>query len=309
MGCTISGNTATVNGGGLDAYGYNNHPSNTSLLNCTISGNTAGNHGGGISNYGAQVTVDDCTVAFNQAGNAGGGIRTAGSSTNPGSTTLFNTLIGDNTAGASPGVGNDLATESNGTVNASFSFIQNGAAAVNGTNTNNVFGQDSQWGRPVGLPQGEGTQTIALLDTSPARNAGGALDTLAADVGNLSSDTTITVNAAFPIPNPPAGTGFPILIGTEEMFVTAVAGTTLTVKRTVFGTSPAGHNQNDPIFLAIDQDDAPGPTPTRTSAPSRPSSPWLTTSSCPSTAWSSPQANLLFGGLLPSAPLPSTQTV
>ena len=44
------------------------------LTNCTISGNSAGCDGGGLYNLGGTTTLTNCTVSGNSAGNGGGGL-------------------------------------------------------------------------------------------------------------------------------------------------------------------------------------------------------------------------------------------
>ena len=60
--CTVSGNSAKYNGGGLD------NPSGTiTLTNCTISGNSAGFGGGAVSSYKGTTTLTNCTISGNSA--------------------------------------------------------------------------------------------------------------------------------------------------------------------------------------------------------------------------------------------------
>ena len=70
--CTVTGNAASTNGGGLANYGTVN------LNNCTISGNTASKNGGGLFSYdlnvSAKATLTNCTITGNNAwGDRGGG--------------------------------------------------------------------------------------------------------------------------------------------------------------------------------------------------------------------------------------------
>ncbi len=46
----------------------------TTLTNCTISGNSAGFNGGGLANYGDTTTLTNCTVSGNSSGLSGGGV-------------------------------------------------------------------------------------------------------------------------------------------------------------------------------------------------------------------------------------------
>ena len=47
--------------GGVESAGT------TTLTNCTVSGNSAGNDGGGLYNYGGTITLTNCTVSGNSA--------------------------------------------------------------------------------------------------------------------------------------------------------------------------------------------------------------------------------------------------
>ena len=80
--CTITGNTAAYNGGGIYNDGYYNGDANLTLADCTVTGNTAlgtygYGYGGGIANYGyyngdATLTLTNTTVTGNTGSNAGG---------------------------------------------------------------------------------------------------------------------------------------------------------------------------------------------------------------------------------------------
>ncbi|HIO37258.1 MAG TPA: right-handed parallel beta-helix repeat-containing protein, partial [Candidatus Marinimicrobia bacterium] len=76
--CTISGNSAQVQGGGIFIHG------GSILTNCTISNNSAGTHGGGMSITGS-VVMTDCEVINNStvggATGKGGGIYNRGNGT------------------------------------------------------------------------------------------------------------------------------------------------------------------------------------------------------------------------------------
>lgn len=112
---TISDNTASSYGGGLSAT--LSTPSSTAIIifeNSTVSGNS-GHNGGGIYVTPSTFGLYNVTVASNSSDWDGGGLYVSGTS---GSTTLSNTLIGDNTASQD---GNDCY----GIVsNASYSFVE-----------------------------------------------------------------------------------------------------------------------------------------------------------------------------------------
>ncbi|MGB3404731.1 MAG: Calx-beta domain-containing protein [Microcoleaceae cyanobacterium] len=162
---TITGNNA-VNGGGVVVI-----DGQVNITNSTIAGNTAEN-GGGLFNSIASLTLTNATVADNTATNddmtgRGGGIRNIG-----GATSLKNTLVANNTASIEP----DISTPAEFPANSGGNNLIGDATGANGF-TN---GED---GDIVGvLPDalligaladnGGTTPTIALLETSPAINAG-----------------------------------------------------------------------------------------------------------------------------------------
>lgn len=122
--CTLSGNTATGNGGGVSNYGqvtlsgstlqsnvaanlggalYNSGGGLNGLYNCTINANTAAN-GGGIANGGRNETalkLSDCTVSSNTATTAGGGLFNSRNS----KLTLSKTTVSGNKAPNATGGG------------------------------------------------------------------------------------------------------------------------------------------------------------------------------------------------------------
>jgi hypothetical protein len=91
--CTLSGNSATSDGGGF----YNAHTA--TLLDCTIANNTTGttgfSGGGGLDNVkGATLTLTGCTISGNTAGPLGSG----GGVLNYGTVSLADCTISANTA-------------------------------------------------------------------------------------------------------------------------------------------------------------------------------------------------------------------
>jgi hypothetical protein len=80
---TISGNSATQDGGGIAGIG--------TITNCTISGNSAARYGGGIAPSGT-MTIINSTIA-NNTGATGGGVRDGGLGV-----TARNTIFAKNTA-------------------------------------------------------------------------------------------------------------------------------------------------------------------------------------------------------------------
>ena len=111
--CTVTGNTASTNGGGLANYGT------VILNNCTVSTNTASKNGGGLFSFnsvgGGAATMTNCTVTANMAGDAGGGVENFG-----GVTTLTNCTVTANMAAQGGGLlnndANSTTTLTNSTV-------------------------------------------------------------------------------------------------------------------------------------------------------------------------------------------------
>jgi hypothetical protein len=89
--CTIIGNTATINGGGVGSG-----PGNPVISNCTIAGNTAEDLGGGVFCEGANLTLGNCTIIGNVLGHYGG--AGAGVCCLYGSAAISNCTITGNTA-------------------------------------------------------------------------------------------------------------------------------------------------------------------------------------------------------------------
>jgi hypothetical protein len=171
-GCTLSGNTATGgngdgNGGGLHAY-----QSSVSLTNCTIANNTAGSgsgsgYGGGLSDLGSTFTLVSCTVSGNTAAStgSGGGVYFDGSA---GSFQLSNTIVaGNNAAGAGPDASGSFSSLGYNLIG-----IVDGSTGWGGTDLTGTASSPLDPGvGPLG-DNGGPTQTMALLDSSPARGAG-----------------------------------------------------------------------------------------------------------------------------------------
>ncbi len=137
------------------------------VTNSTFAMNTAGYEGGGIHADDFETSsFASSTIVGNRAGSIGGGIYFWGSGE------LDNTIVAQNL------MGDSLASDLNGTVNASYSLIEstNGATVFG---PGNIIGMDPL----LGSLQNNGghTPTYALLDESPAINAGDP--TLLAGIG------------------------------------------------------------------------------------------------------------------------------
>jgi uncharacterized repeat protein (TIGR01451 family)/CSLREA domain-containing protein len=117
---TISGNTASGHGGGLD----NENGQFTVNRGVLSSNTTTGGNGGGINNIGS-TSLTNVTLNGNATSGSGGGIN------NGGSTSLTNVTMSGNTAGTTGGgVSTALATLSAAFTNVTFSG--NGAAPSSG---------------------------------------------------------------------------------------------------------------------------------------------------------------------------------
>jgi hypothetical protein len=169
---TVSGNTASSGGGGIVAYLDN--PGTTLLIeNSTISGNTkttASRAGGGIristDNAGNSAMIRNSTIVNNTSATTGGGISAYASNLN---LTITNTIIaGNSAASGTPDLDREIAAPQ--VLNVTYSLIQGGGGAINGTNVGNIFGVPAGIG-PL-ANNGGPTLTHLLLPGSPAINAG-----------------------------------------------------------------------------------------------------------------------------------------
>ena len=184
---TIADNSGFIFGGGIENDGT------MTVTNSTIADNSAG-LGGGIENDGT-LTVTNSTVADNSARGEGGGIFDDGTLTVTNSTiadnsvvsgggtgggleviagaaSLNNTIVALNTVGTGSGA---TASDIAGTVAAASAYNLIGTGGSGGLiNVNgNQVGVANPGLDPNGLQNNGGpTQTIALLTTSPAIDAG-----------------------------------------------------------------------------------------------------------------------------------------
>jgi hypothetical protein len=173
---TLSADTITGNSAGSGGGVFNAGPGTLTLFDTTVSGNTGGgidnagtlkatnstiadNTGGGILATAGALTSVNVTIAYN----AGGGLDVTG-----GTATLDNTIVALNTGGDITGTV---------TVSGSFNLIGTGGSGglTNGINGNQVDVSVANVGLAPGLANNGGpTQTIALLPTSVAIQAGSA---------------------------------------------------------------------------------------------------------------------------------------
>ncbi|MBS9391304.1 MAG: hypothetical protein HEQ33_21370 [Dolichospermum sp. WA123] len=201
---TISGNSAKENGGGIfNGDGFSSYTAGIiTMNNTTISGNSARENGGGIFNQ-EKTYLNNSTITNNTAdldsnnNGTGGGIYNLDDDYNPREVYAKNTIIAGN---FDTGIYNpDIYGPINGN---DFNLIGNinGASGTIGTGTDIV--------KPnilLGSLQNNGgtTQTHALLDGSPAINAG-KNSLVPLDTKDLDGDGNTTET----IPFDQRGTGF-----------------------------------------------------------------------------------------------------
>ncbi|HYP43187.1 MAG TPA: choice-of-anchor Q domain-containing protein, partial [Candidatus Nitrosocosmicus sp.] len=175
---TISDNrTMFQHGGGL----YNR--GSITIVNSTISNNSAREDGGGIynNNLGTLALISS-TIANNQAGinstfRTGGGINSSNFSIN--SITARNTIIANNTSGGEPhDFRGNLTSQGHNLIETTIDV------SFRGDLTGNITGQDPLLD-PVLRNNGGQTQTHALLQGSPAINAGNNANAPAIDQRGL----------------------------------------------------------------------------------------------------------------------------
>ncbi len=199
--CTISANTSTGSGGGV-ASGPLQNKAVLTITGSTLVGNTAKQGGGGVFNNGA-ATITDSTMAGNFADQAGsllssngGGLDNSGTTTlvactitgntttalgggvyNGGigsdSVTLNDTIVAGNTSTASGGRASDieLSTGFPSDVTGSYDLVGTGGSGGLSSGGGNELGVADPGLAPLG-DYGGPTETVALLATSPAIQAG-----------------------------------------------------------------------------------------------------------------------------------------
>ncbi len=258
--CTISGNTATTNGGGVYIG-----KGTLNLLNCTIANNTAGNKGGGITAFfhssngtgGTSITnLTNCTISGNTAATAAGlyvgyinpttGINPTGKNT----VTANNTIIAGSVVRQTGGV----ITDSNEQLNASNSLFDTtpttGAGmTLNGTNTNNLFGQSPLLGTLQN--NGGSVQTLALAAGSPALDAGSNALASAAGLTTDQRGFNRVVNSVVDIGayeyQPPATT-----TTVNSSPDPSQVGQSVTVTATVAANAPGSNDLEGTVTFSVD---------------------------------------------------------
>ncbi len=185
--CTISGNGAVGpvgGGGGVLNFG------GATLTDCTLSGNDAVQNGGGMYNIGT-ANLADCTVSGNSASGVGGGLYSFNDMLS-----LTDTIVAGNTSssGASDIGGQSLVTGGNNLIGTGGS-----GGMVNGVD-GNIVGVANPLLSSLGN-YGGSTQTMALLEGSPALGAG----VIAAYPGTTTPITTDQRGLPLDSPSPDIG--------------------------------------------------------------------------------------------------------
>jgi len=141
------------------------------LSNCTFSGNSAEGSAGAITVTEGSLTVKNCTFVGNIAdsNNDGNGVGGAIYVSNSASLTMTNTLVADNKKGVSTP---DDVYQTDATITSSYNIVEAPTGSYTATGTGDITGE--QAGLNLGSldENGGSTQTFALLEDSPAINAG-----------------------------------------------------------------------------------------------------------------------------------------
>lgn len=198
-GLTITRGLTNYSGGAIYAFGS---PTNLVLNNCTISGNSAGADGGGIGGAilasGVNVSMNNCNIIDNSAP-SGGGI----SSTNGASINLISSTVSNNSAGSGAG----LLAQSNGNISLDKSTVSGNVAGSSGgglfasfessvtINNSTISGNSSSRGAGLNLSF---DSSLILSNSTVSRNSsdviGGGLYANNSDI--TLSNTTFSDNLA-----------------------------------------------------------------------------------------------------------------
>jgi large repetitive protein len=238
MNCNVSNNSADASEGGGGGIAADTIVGNSvTLLNTTISDNTAAVGGGLWLNAVAQVT--NCTIVDNAASQIGGGIYADGG-------IFLDTLDAGNSAPSGPDEGTGYMFA------ATYTYFGSGGIAGFGNQLNagtTGIGTLGSNGGP--------TQTVPLFSGCTAIGAASSVTSISAAVTSTTATTLTVANgmvfAASALPLLSSGSYFDIQIGSEQMAVIGVSGSTLTVVRGVNGTSATTLSSGASVYLASDQ--------------------------------------------------------
>lgn len=161
--CTVSENSA-IAGGGIST-GTNLTGKSATFIRCTISGNTASGVGGGIENAVGHTFLSHCTISGNSA-DVGDGAGVASTGISDTETVVDRCIITGNAHNSD--VDLVLDTLSNSFTSGGRNIIGGGDAAAD-FNVNDLTGQNAQLS--VLANNGGPTKTIAIAPSSPARSA------------------------------------------------------------------------------------------------------------------------------------------
>jgi hypothetical protein len=204
-GCTISGNTASRGGG---AFNY----STATFTNSTVTNNQAVHGpGGGITDLAPDgyMYLSNATVAGNTSSKGGGGLSVEG-----GQPQLHNTLIALNSALVGPDIVGTVASQG-------FNLIGNGSDASGFVDSDLVGTADNPIDPLLGplADNGGPTLTMALLDGSPAIDAGDATGAPLVDQRGLPRDDPPDIGA-FEVQPPPVADVFQALEAAKDRWKT-----------------------------------------------------------------------------------------
>jgi hypothetical protein len=254
----LSGNSALVNGGGI--YNGSNLQSSATLTvtSSTLSGNSALADGGVIYNSGAMsnaiLNVINSTLSGNSAATSGGGLYTTGTHA---STSAQNSLLAGNTGPGSPDLFGPLNSQG-------YNLIGDGTGSSGFTNTDQVGTADMPIDPMLDPLQDNGgpTQTMALLSSSPALNAGdpgqlgvadqrGVVRTAAVNIGAYQASATAFVVAAPDTVT--SGVPFDVTVTAVDPFGQVAIGYTGTVSFSTTDLDPGVVLPADYTFTPDDQ--------------------------------------------------------
>ncbi len=252
---TIANNSDTNS---QTSAGIDSESGSVLIVDSTITGNFANNTGapGGIGDFAGSLVIVSSTITGNITTdtNNGGAITIGVVGT---SAEMINSIVDGNT-NSTTSTESDIAGSFDPTESA-YNLIGTGGSGglTNGTNQNHVGGTVASAGLGALANNGGPTQTIALTAGSAALNAGSTvLTTLSAALAAGTANTTFSVNDPTFL-----GAGEVIAIDSEQMLVTGVSGTTVTVTRGYNSTTAPAHLSGAAVFLPTDQRGFPINTP------------------------------------------------
>jgi predicted outer membrane repeat protein len=244
---TFNGNTATNgNGGGIYADSLN-------LSSSTFHSNSATDNGGGAyffyATRGSSITVTNSTITGNSAVSGGGFYIQSGTAATV--SMLSSIVVGNTTANSGTPNDVDIGAGSLNTAESAYDLIGTGGSGglVQGMNFNQVGVSVASAGLSAFANYGGPTSTIALLSGSPALQAGSSTLTTATSalMPSFANNTFPVADATF------LAVGQVIAIDNEQMQITAISGTTLTVLRGYNNTTVAAHASGASLTPPADQ--------------------------------------------------------